>query len=145
MTILNSETHHKDLQMGPDELDGSLSIHPLNLAVRFLLEVGAMIALGAWGATLADGFLSTVMMLVVPSIGAGLWVTFNVPGDRSRSGGAPVPVPGIVRLGVEAIIFGGAVFALNAVDRPTWALIFAVVTVIHYAMSYERILWLVRR
>lgn len=135
----------QDFQIGPKELQGSIALNPINLAVRFVLEIGALIALGAWGATLADGFLSLVMALIVVTVAALLWGFVGVPGDRGPNDNPRVRVPGVLRLMIEGLIFGGAVLALIAVDRPTWAMIFAVVTVIHYAISYERILWLVRR
>ena len=74
-----------------------------------------------------------------------LWGTFAVPDDPSRSGGAPVPVPGLIRLVLELIIlFGGALaFALSGYREAGIAL--AVLIALHYAISVERIIWLIGR
>ena len=74
-----------------------------------------------------------------------LWGTFAVPGDPSRSGKAPVPVPGILRLVLELALFGFAAWALYDSGSPMLALVLAVLTLIHYALSYDRIAWLVRQ
>jgi hypothetical protein len=73
-----------------------------------------------------------------------LWGVFAVPGDPSRSGRAPVPVPGAVRLLVEAAFFGAATAALVR-DGATWAIAFAGIVVVHYALSYDRVAWLLGR
>ena len=119
--------------------------HPVNLGVRFLLELAAVVALGILGASLADGVLSAVLALALPLIGMGIWGTFAVPGDRSRSGEAPIPVSGAVRLLVEGGIFTAAVAALVMVDRPLWAGMLALCVIVHYALSVDRINWLVRQ
>jgi hypothetical protein len=116
--------------------------NPLNLALRFLLELAALVALGAWGWR----FGGVVGAALVPLVAAAAWATFNVKGDPSRSGKAPVAVPGVVRLLVEAAFFAAAVYGTYAgVARPRLAVAFAAVVVAHYAISYDRIAWLVRR
>lgn len=132
-----------------------MSQHPLNLAVRFLLEMAALVAIGYWGFDQHSGAWRWILGLGLPLLAATAWGTFAVrslplstfPGDRSRSGGAPVPVPGAVRLLLELALFGLAMLALPRGDagRPILALILAGVTVIHYAVSYDRIAWLLRQ
>ncbi|MGD8398240.1 MAG: YrdB family protein [Anaerolineae bacterium] len=122
-----------------------MSQNPINLAVRFLLEIGALVALGYWGWVAHDGALRWLLALGLPLLAAALWGTFAVPGDRSRSGGAPVPVPGAVRLLLELALFGSAAWALYDAGATTLAWVLAVVAVIHYAVSYDRIVWLLRR
>jgi hypothetical protein len=51
-------------------------------------------------------------MILIPLLAATAWGVFNVKGDPSRSGKAPVPVPGIVRLLLELAFFGSATLAL---------------------------------
>ena len=68
-----------------------------------------------------------------------------MPDDPSRSGGAPVPVPGILRLVLELGLFVSAVLCLRAVSLERWGAGLAVVVILHYAASYDRILWLVRQ
>lgn len=109
--------------------------HPLNLALRFLLELIGLFALGYWGWTQHSGAVRWLWMLGLPLLAAALWGVFRVPGDP---GAAPVAVPGIVRLLLEAAYFGAAVWALYASGRATWAYALAAVVLIHYAISYDR-------
>jgi hypothetical protein len=119
--------------------------HPINLIVRFLLELCALAIAGHWGWAQRRGPLRYLLAFGVPLLLAILWGTFAVPDDPSRSGRAPVPVPGIVRLVLELAIFAFAVWALYAVNRPVLGLGLAVIVVLHYILSYDRITWLVRQ
>jgi hypothetical protein len=121
-----------------------MSQNPINLAVRFLLEILALVALGAWGKVQFPGILGFVLMILIPLLAATAWGTFNVKGDPSRSGKAPVPVPGAVRLALELVFFGFATWALFTLN-PTYGWIFGIVTLVHYMISYDRIRWLLDR
>jgi len=118
---------------------------PINLAIRFLLELTALAALAYWGWTQHDGLLRIVLAIGLPVFAAVLWATFAVPDDPSRSGKAPVPVPGIVRLVLELAFFAFAAWALFDAGNTAASLILAVVVVIHYAVSYDRIAWLLKQ
>ena len=72
-----------------------------------------------------------------------LWGTFAVPDDPSRSGAAPVPVPGVVRLALELVIFGVATWALFATGLSAMGWILGLVVIVHYVISYDRIIWLI--
>ena len=78
-----------------------MSQNPINLSVRFILEIIALIALGAWAKSKFPGALGIVLMILIPLLAAVAWGTVNVKDDPSRSGKAPVPVPGILRLMLE--------------------------------------------
>ena len=119
--------------------------NPINLAVRFILEIAGLIALGTWGWNQADGILRFVLALGIPFLAAVLWGTFAVPDDPSRSGDARVPVPGIVRLLLELAFFASATWSLFAIGSTTLGSIYGIVVVIHYAVSYDRVSWLVRQ
>ena len=121
-----------------------MSQNPINLAVRFLLEIIALVALGAWAKAQFSGVLGIALMILIPLIAAVLWGTFNVKGDPSRSGKAPVPVPGLIRLLLELTILGSAAWALFTLN-PTYGWIFGLVTLAHYILSYDRIHWLLQR
>lgn len=115
--------------------------HPVNLAFRLVLEIGAFVAIAIGGYAIGTGVLSWVFAIGLPLAAMAAWGTFNVPGDRSRSGEAPVPVPGLVRLLVEAGVFGVAVIVVwYANPTYAWALLAGVV--LHYALSIDRIKWL---
>ena len=121
-----------------------MSQNPLNLAIRFLLEIIALVALGAWAKAQFSGALGFILMIGVPLFAAVIWGTFNVKGDPSRSGRAPVQVPGIVRLLIELDFFGFATWALFSFN-PTYGWIFGLITLGHYALSYDRIIWLLQK
>jgi hypothetical protein len=115
--------------------------HPANLAFRLVLELAAFVALAIGGYAIGSGALSWVLAVGLPIAGMAAWGTFNVPGDRSRSGEAPVPVPGAIRLLVEAAVFGVAIVVVSFAN-PTYAAALLVGVVVHYAMSIDRIKWL---
>lgn len=118
-----------------------LGFHPANLAFRLVLELAALVAIGVGGFALTDGFLAWVAAIGLPLIAATAWGVFNVPGDQSRSGEAPVPVPGFVRLLVELAVFASGVVLLWRVSS-TAAAILGVAVTIHYGLSVDRIRWL---
>lgn len=119
-----------------------MASHPLNLALRFLLELAALFSLGYWGWMQHEGILRLLLGLGLPLVAAVLWGTFRVPGDP---GDAPVAVPGFLRLILEVIVLGSGVWALYASSQTTPALIFAALLLFHYAISYDRIIWLLRQ
>lgn len=118
--------------------------NPLNLALRFLLEIAAFVAMAYWGWTQHDGVWRILFAVGTPLLAVVLWGVFAVPDDPSRSGKAPVPVPGIVRLVLELSIFGFATWALYDAGQTTLALIFGLLVLSHYLVSYDRITWLVK-
>jgi hypothetical protein len=121
-----------------------MSQNPINLSIRFALEILALVALGAWGRAQFQGGLGIALMILIPLLAAAAWGIFNVKGDPSRSGKAPVPVPGIVRLALELLFFISAAWALFTLN-PTYGWIFGLVVLVHYIFSYDRILWLLER
>jgi membrane protein YdbS with pleckstrin-like domain len=122
-----------------------MASNPINLALRFILEIAALFSLGYWGWTQHDGIWRFVWGFGLVVLAAVVWGTFAVPEDPSRSGKAPVPVPGTVRLVIELVLFAAGTWAFFAADRPLWALALGILTVIHYALSYDRIIWLLKR
>lgn len=119
--------------------------NPINLALRFALELAALISFGYWGWNASSGLVRFVLALGLPLIAALLWGTFAVPDDPSRSGKAPIPVPGIMRLFLEFDFF--ALAALAIADLGNWrlALAFGAIVVLHYIASYDRVAWLLRQ
>lgn len=121
-----------------------MSQNPLNLTVRFLLEIIALVAIGAWAKALFSGVLGFILMIAVPLFAAVIWGAFNVKGDPSRSGKAPVSVPGVIRLLIELVFFAFATWALFSLN-PTYGWVFGLATLAHYLLSYDRITWLLKR
>ena len=117
--------------------------HPINLALRFLLELSALAAMGVWGWRQSDGGLRFFLAVGIPVLAAIAWGTFAVPNDPSRSGAAPVPVPVTIRLLLELAVFCLAFWALYDVELRAMAWALGVLVIFHYAISYDRVRWLV--
>ena len=116
--------------------------HPINLAIRFLLEITALVSIGIWGWKLSDGWIRFVLTFAIPIIVAAIWGTFTVPNDPSRSGNAPIAVPGVVRLAIELAIFALATWTLHDLGYTRLGWIFGIIVAVHYIISYDRINWL---
>ena len=116
--------------------------HPINLFIRFLLEIAALIAVGIWGWRQSEGWFRLVLAIGIPLIFATLWGTFAVPNDPSRSGSAPVVTPGVIRLLLELVFFGCAVGALYQIGLYKVSMVMGILVVLHYAFSYDRVMWL---
>ena len=111
--------------------------NPVNLALRFILELVGLFALGYWGWTQYSGLYRCLLATGLPLLAAVLWGTFRVPNDP---GPVPVAVPGWTRLLLEAAYFTSAVLAFYASQKPAWAMIFGLAVVVHYLVSYDRVL-----
>ena len=97
--------------------------HPVNLALRFLMELSALMAMAYWGWQQSDSALRIVFALGVPIVAAAVWGTLAVPGDPSRSGSAPPAGSWPSSLGDRAgVLFVRGVGALRdwcpTVERP---------------------------
>ena len=116
--------------------------HPVNLAIRFLLEMSALVSIGMWGWKQSDGWLRYVLAIGIPIIFATIWGTFAVPDDPSRSGNAPIVTPGISRLAIELGFFACATWSLYDIGFNKISLAFGIIVVLHYIISYDRVKWL---
>lgn len=117
--------------------------HPLNLALRFLLELIALLAIGMWGWNKNDGWLRFVFAIGLPIILGAIWATFAVPDDPSRSGNTLVVTPGLVRLMIELGIFGIATWCFYSLGLRRVCYAFGLIVLIHYLLSYDRVAWLI--
>ena len=59
--------------------------HPINLAIRFVLEMAGLVALGWMGWHYGKGINGYMLAIGIPLVAAMLWGTFAVPDDPSRS------------------------------------------------------------
>lgn len=110
--------------------------HPLNLGLRFLLELAALGAFAYWGWTEHSGALRLLWSIGLPLLAALMWGAFRAPRDHGKG---LVAVPGVLRLLLEVVFFGGAVWCLFSAGRSGWGFALAIVTLIHYAVSYDRV------
>jgi hypothetical protein len=122
-----------------------MSNNPINLILRFLLEIAILFSLGYWGWTQQQGVLRYVLAIGLPIIAAVIWGTVRVPGDASHSGTARVPVPGTLRLIIELVLFASGTWCLYISGQTTWSMIFAALAIAHYLVSYDRVLWLLKQ
>ncbi|MEO1059894.1 MAG: DUF2568 domain-containing protein [Actinomycetota bacterium] len=113
-----------------------------NLGLRFVLEVMALVGLGAAAWSLASDPVRWLAVVLVPAAAAAVWVVFNVLDDPSRSGAAPVEVAGWIRLTLELTILGGGALAVARVAGPPAGLTVAALVAFHYAASWDRVVWL---
>lgn len=112
--------------------------HPLNLALRFMLEIAALFALGMWGWATQPGLFRLVFTAGAPLLAAFLWGTFRVQELHSPNK-PPVLVPGWVRLLLEAAFFTAAVAGLWDANYHAPAYALGALVIFHYAVSYDRI------
>lgn len=112
-----------------------MNTNPINLTLRFLLEVTMLIALGYWGWHLTGGWAKYIAAVGLPIVAAVLWGVFRIPNDPKA---APVAIPGIVRLLLEWGLFGFAVWAIYDLGYAKCTLLMAIIVVLHYAVSYDR-------
>jgi hypothetical protein len=119
--------------------------HPINLAVRFFLEVLALASFAHWGWNSFDSPLNAIVAVGLPVAAATAWGVFAVPGDPSRSGKTVVKTPGAARLAFETVFFAAAAIASNFSLSIVMATVFALAVIIHYAASIDRIRWLLKQ
>lgn len=122
-----------------------MGTNPINLGLRFLLELVALYAFGRWGWNQSTGWMRFVLVIGLPLLAMVLWGTFAVIDDPSRSGKAPVPVAGSIRLILELAFFAAATWCFYTSGIPKWGMIFGVVVFVHYLISYDRIAWLLKQ
>lgn len=98
---------------------------PTVLAVRFVLELALLAAVGWWGARLVSGWAGVAIGLALVVLVAAVWGAVVSPRARVRA-------PGSVRVAVEVVLFGLAGLALASVGRAWWgvALVLADLAVI---------------
>jgi len=118
--------------------------HPLNLALRFLLEITALLVYAFWGWKQAEGWQGLLLAAALPVIFATIWGIFAVKDDPSRSGKTAVPTRGFIRLCIEIVFFGLAILALFDLTLKIPGIVFSILVVIHYAFSLDKINWLLK-
>ena len=131
------------LLIGENKL--AVGSHPLNLMIRFLLEIAAFSAVGIWGWKQAADWSRCLWAVLLPILLMTVWGVFAVPNDPSRSGNATIPISGWLRLILELGIFGCAAWALYDLGFHLTVLIFGIICLLHYIVSYDRILWLLKQ
>ena len=99
-----------------------------NLAVRFLLELAALVALAAWGVHAGHSALADLALGVgTPMVAAVIWGVYAAPKSPRRLHG-----PALVVL--QLAVLGAGAAALAAAGHEAGAAIFAVVVMANAAL-----------
>ena len=122
----------------------SLAENKINLLFRLLLELAALTGYGYWGWMITEGWIRYLLMILFPLSAALAWGLFAVPDDPSRSGQAPIAVPGWVRLGLEWLIFGLACWGWIQAGQVKTSVVLAGLVAAHYLLSFDRLRWLIQ-
>lgn len=118
-----------------------MNTNPINLAVRFLLELVMLAVLAWWGYHRFPAMAGIAAAIAFPVAAAVLWGVFRIPNDPRP---APVATPGPLRLLLEWALFGWAVWALHDSGYDTLAWLMAGMLVAHYLVSYDRTVAMLR-
>ncbi len=96
-----------------------------NLAVRFMLELCALAALGYWGFVSGGNLIAKVALGIgAPILAAVVWGLFVAPK-------AAIPLSMPLRLLPEAAVFGAAFVALYGTGHPRLAFAFLLVAIVN--------------
>lgn len=110
-----------------------LRMDPVNATGRFLLELAAAYGIGAGVWTATSSWWATTLVVAIALV---VWGTFRVPDDP---GPAPRPVPGWVRLLIEAVVLGTGGWGLLVAHGPAVSGVFFALIGIHYATTPRRL------
>lgn len=102
----------------------------LNLAIRFLLELCMLAAVGYWGFKTQTGWLMKILFGIgLPILIAFLWGAFLAPK-------ATRPLSGASFLTLELILFSTGAVALFASGKPTLGWIYTITVVVNKILLF---------
>ena len=108
-----------------------VALKGINLAVRFLLELCMLAAVGYWGFKTQSGWGMRLMLGIgLPLLIAGVWGLFVAPK-------AIYPLSGIPHLVLSLILLGSGALALFASGQPTLGWVYMI------ALSVNQVLLIV--
>ncbi|MBZ0181594.1 MAG: YrdB family protein [Melioribacteraceae bacterium] len=122
-----------------------MKLQTINLGVRFLLELAAIVSMAVWSWGLSD---SWIRFLIAPGITitlAAIWATFTVPNDGGRTSKSLITTPGIIRFIIELLIFTFAIWTLYDMSLEILSIVIGAILLLHYLLSYKRVLWLLAK
>lgn len=107
-----------------------LPVKSVNLAMRFLIELGALAAFAYWGWQTGTSVASQILLAgVTPLLAALIWGRFIAPR-------APHRLEDPLRVGIEIVIFGAATAALIVAGAPTTGTIFGIVAAVSLILMF---------
>jgi len=105
-------------------------VESVNLALRFLLELGALASLAYWGwQTRGSVAVRILLTVVTPLVAALIWGRFVGPKASHR-------LEDPVRAAVEIGFFGGAAVALLAAGATTIGVVFAIAAAVSLVLMF---------
>jgi hypothetical protein len=120
-------------------------VAPVHLAIRFALELALLAALAYWGWHLGNGGVVGVLLAVaIPVVAGALWGIFRTRGDTGPAE-PPVAIPGTLRLALEFALIGLAAYGVWSSGSRAAAETLLTAFALHYAVTWERAVWLVRQ
>ncbi len=75
----------------------ALAKNPVNLGLRFILELCAIFSIGYWGWNFDSGVLRYLLAFGTPLLAAFIWGRFRTIKDFVSGKKAPTPIPGTAR------------------------------------------------
>lgn len=97
----------------------------LNLALRFLLELGSLISVGRWGYIHGSGKFHKIIFMILPMLVVALvWGVFGSPK-------APFRLSTMMRTALLFVIYLLATLALIDTGKTTMAIIFTVAIIVN--------------
>lgn len=113
-----------------------------NLILRFLLEIGVLLAIGTWSWSYFENWKKYFFTILLIILTMTIWGLFTVNNDPSRMKDGLFPVKGIIRLFIELSVFLIGIFALLYGDYKNMGVIFFLLVAGHYIISWRRVKWL---
>ncbi|MFP7296864.1 YrdB family protein [Neobacillus niacini] len=101
----------------------------INLAIRFLLELCALAAVGYWGFHTGNGIMKLITGGGAPIVIAVVWGVFGSPK-------AIIKLPMVLHLFFEIIMFGIPAIALYAAGKQQLAWIYIIAVVINRLLMF---------
>ena len=99
----------------------------INLAIKFVLELAAVAAFAAWGASAGSGASAVVLGVAAAAVAVASWGVFAAPKSPRR-------LPTRPRIAFELAFFALAVVALVALGLPFTAGVFGVSVLMNAAL-----------
>jgi Protein of unknown function (DUF2568) len=105
------------------------SLRQVNLALRAMMELGIILALGTWGFHVGAGAAGKVALgLGAPAVGFGVWGLL----DFRQAGALSEPL----RFVQELLISGLAALAWWVAGQHVLALLLAAISIVHHLLVY---------
>ncbi len=115
-------------------------------ALSFFLEVLALVGIGRWGWTLADGGVGGgVLALLLIAVAGAAWGIFRARNFVPSAGEPIIAIPGALRLALEFAFYGLATVGFWVSGWYVAAFVLGIGTIVVYAAMHERVVGLLRQ